>query len=52
MQSEQLHLTGEKVCRQNSKDRVGNATAPMIEGPASKTMQVSLYLVDIQDIIP
>lgn len=52
MQSEQLHLTGEKVCKQNSKDRVGNATAPMIEGPASKTMQVSLYLVDIQDIIP
>lgn len=47
MQSEQLHLTGEKVCKQKSKDRVGNATAPTTKGPASKTMQVSIYLVDI-----
>lgn len=51
MQSEQLHVTGGKVCKENGKDRVGNAPAPTIEGPTSKTLQVSLYLVGIHDII-
>ena len=38
MQSEQLLVTGGKVCKEDGKDRVGNAPAPTIQGPTSKTM--------------